>query len=313
MSLLLQEKDLRTRINEILKRYNLKQIDIAKDTGLHHSTLSLWLQKKVKTLNQKQEDNLEKWIVNLQSNKPKINKITNRLYYLKGKKERPNFSFDNNKGFGNLIPMNIHIELEGKKYKEQFFWDLNEAYLQVDSFAKILIEENGLPPSFESEIVNQMNKQISQYETYDIGAFGEMIKTIKLDIRLGDKVLTDSFDWDISNNDNRPEEFALMYCKDLQLDHDFILPIAFSINEQILELRKSCFNDKRYYYQMVNYNYNNTISETSNYGVIDINNIFRDNLLDNEFQPVMRTISHSEMLKYEQKEERKNRYFQRKR
>lgn len=74
---------------------------------------------------------------------------------LKGKRERIKFSedTDNNFGFGNLIPININIELEGKKFKEIFFWDLNEPYLKVENFAKILVDDNQLPTSFENEIV----------------------------------------------------------------------------------------------------------------------------------------------------------------
>jgi len=61
--------------------------------------------------------------------------------------------FDDNHGFGNLIPININIELEGKKFKEIFFWEKNEPYLTVENFAKIFVEDNQLPLCFEAEIV----------------------------------------------------------------------------------------------------------------------------------------------------------------
>ena len=44
------------------------------------------------------------------------------------------------------------IEYEGKKYKEIINWNLNEAYLTPDSFAKLLAEENNLPTMIEHEI-----------------------------------------------------------------------------------------------------------------------------------------------------------------
>ena len=74
---------------------------------------------------------------------------------LKGKKDKIKFSddIDNNFGFGNLIPININIELEGKKFKEIFFWDLNEPYLRLENFAKILVDDNQLPSGFENEIL----------------------------------------------------------------------------------------------------------------------------------------------------------------
>ena len=42
------EKDTRVKIHEALQKFNIKQVDVAKETGIHHSTLSLWLQGKVK-------------------------------------------------------------------------------------------------------------------------------------------------------------------------------------------------------------------------------------------------------------------------
>ena len=40
-----------------------------------------------------------------------------------------------------------------KKFKEIFFWELSEPYLKVENFAKILVEDNLLPASFENEII----------------------------------------------------------------------------------------------------------------------------------------------------------------
>ena len=42
------EKDIRTQMLEALAKYNIKQVDVAREAGIHHSTLSLWLQGKVK-------------------------------------------------------------------------------------------------------------------------------------------------------------------------------------------------------------------------------------------------------------------------
>jgi hypothetical protein len=46
--------------------------------------------------------------------------------------------------FGSLIPIKIDLEIEGKRLREIFFWDKNEPYLTLESFAKILLEENNL-------------------------------------------------------------------------------------------------------------------------------------------------------------------------
>ena len=72
---------------------------------------------------------------------------------LKGKREKANFDkVIDHKGFGNLIPITINVELEGKKFKDMFLWDYYEPYLQADQFVKFLVDESNLPQTFENEI-----------------------------------------------------------------------------------------------------------------------------------------------------------------
>ena len=82
-----------------------------------------------------------------------------------------------------------------------------------------------------------MAKQINQYRKFEKFE-GEIIRKIKLDIRIGEIVVSDQFEWDINNPDNKPEEFAISLCADLGLDSEFILPITHSIKSQILEFQK---------------------------------------------------------------------------
>jgi hypothetical protein len=99
---------------------------------------------------------VENYLNNLYSKQPRLSgSNVTRLELLKGKRERTKHidDIDDNNGFGNLIPININIELEGKKFKEIFFWELNEPYLRVESFAKIMVDDNQLPQSFENEII----------------------------------------------------------------------------------------------------------------------------------------------------------------
>ena len=119
-----QERDLRTRLLEALQKFGIKQVDVARDTGIHHSSLSIWLQGKGKPNNPKIDDQIEQSLTGLYNNKPKITgHSVSRLDLLKGKRERGKVveDFDDNYGFGNLIPININVELEGKKFKEIFF------------------------------------------------------------------------------------------------------------------------------------------------------------------------------------------------
>lgn len=307
------ERDNRSKLLDALQRFGIKQVDVARETGIHHSSLSIWLQGKGKYTNPKIDEQIETWLNNLYANKPKLVGTTvTRLEMLKGKRDRSNKlndDFDDNSGFGNLIPINVNIELEGKKFKEIFFWDLYEPYLKVEGFAKIIVEDNLLPQSFETEIINQMNKQINQYMKFE-KIEGEIIRTIKLDIRIEDLVLTDQFDWDINNPANLPEEFAKSSCADLGLGSEFILPIAHSIKEQILDHQRTFMNERRRYYQLM-YNRGNT--NINKEKIIDMNTIIRDVFVENsEWQPVIKKISSVDIKKFEKKEERKLRYVQRK-
>jgi hypothetical protein len=154
---------------------------------------------------------------------------------MKYKKDTDFENVNNNNGFGNLIPITLNIDIDGKKFTDQFFWEKDEPYLSVEQYSKILIEENNLPKSFDAEIINQITKQINGYSDFFIGTNDEMIKIIKLDVRIDDRVLTDSFIWDINNPMNIPENFAVDYCRDLNLGSEFIVPISLSIREQLIE------------------------------------------------------------------------------
>eukprot|EP00826_Nyctotherus_ovalis_P039819 TRINITY_DN3856_c0_g2_i1.p2 TRINITY_DN3856_c0_g2~~TRINITY_DN3856_c0_g2_i1.p2 ORF type:complete len:168 (+),score=55.43 TRINITY_DN3856_c0_g2_i1:641-1144(+) len=77
-----------------------------------------------------------------------------------------------------------------------------------------------------------MKKKLSQHKIIKPIA-GEIIKPIKLDIRINNFLLRDQFLWDINNPANSPEVFASTIIADLGLTNEFFLPIAHSIREQI--------------------------------------------------------------------------------
>ena len=60
---------------------------------------------------------------------------------------------------------------------------------------------------------------------------GELVKVIQLNVRIGNIVLRDQFEWDINNAHNSPEDFAESLCSDLGLGPEFMLPVAHSIRE----------------------------------------------------------------------------------
>lgn len=81
----LPEKDIRTQMLEALAKYNIKQVDVAREAGIHHSTLSLWLQGKVKGHHIKIEDTLAEWLDSLYSGRPRyttLNKTVDKQFVL---------------------------------------------------------------------------------------------------------------------------------------------------------------------------------------------------------------------------------------
>lgn len=136
-------------------------------------------------------ETIENYLENFMSNKPRMNTMhISKLNLLKSPNNRIDEELDNNNGFGTLIPIKIDLEIEGKRLKENFLWDKNEPYLTLESFAKILMEEHNLPATFENEIVNTMKKQVNAFRSYK-PVEGEMVRVIKLNVRLNNTILRD--------------------------------------------------------------------------------------------------------------------------
>ena len=170
-----------------IQKYNLKQMDIAKETGIHHSTLSLWLQEKVKGHKVHIQESIQHYLDNFLWNKPSINgthirkwqmlkggggkngeDLLNDIYLSEDNKYiQRNMGTQINNNINNtpetwgrghvptplrdsmpLITMRINIELDGRVLDELFLWDNNEPYLFINMFAQILVEEHNLPISF---------------------------------------------------------------------------------------------------------------------------------------------------------------------
>ena len=134
-------KDIRSQMLEALAKYNIKQVDGAREAGIHHSTLSLWLQGKVKGHHIKIEDTLAEWLDSLYSGRPRyttLNKTVDKQFVLtppainvarKGQEITEEV----------LIPIHFDFELEGKRHKEQFCWNINDPYFTPEEFAHLLV------------------------------------------------------------------------------------------------------------------------------------------------------------------------------
>eukprot|EP01016_Furgasonia_blochmanni_P040451 TRINITY_DN5165_c0_g1_i8.p1 TRINITY_DN5165_c0_g1~~TRINITY_DN5165_c0_g1_i8.p1 ORF type:complete len:337 (-),score=31.12 TRINITY_DN5165_c0_g1_i8:236-1246(-) len=227
------EKDTRTRLNEALQRYNYKQVDVARETGIHHSTLSLWLQRKIEGKQVKIEETIEQWLQNLYANKPRFSKANAQQHNKMSIEYKSDAVRDSD-----LIPIRLDIEQEGIRFRENICWNVEESYLSPEQFAKILAEENNLPSSFEHEIAFAIKRAVQNHRVY-VPTTPEMIRVIELDVRIDNVTLKDRFEWDINDPNNNPEDFAITLCSELGLSGEFAVQIAHSIREQIIRYQRA--------------------------------------------------------------------------
>lgn len=146
-----------------------------------------------------------------------------------------------------LVPIRLEIEIDGYKLKDTFTWNLNDRLITPEDFAVLLCEDLELPRAlFYIPIVQSMKKQIADYGTFHEITLGgkEFRKTdkripLKIDIQCGRLTLNDQIEWDVYNNYNSPEQFAVGYCAELGLSGEYVTAIAHTILEQVINHRKA--------------------------------------------------------------------------
>ena len=123
-----------------------------------------------------------------------------------------------------------------------------------ETLAKIIVEDLGLPTSYELDISNQVknallafkkskNSSNSQNLYYGSKMNEGLLNTekkekyclIKLDLQAEGVSYQDQFEWDIYNELNCPAEFAKVLVEDLGLPPCFERLINFEINKQVFQ------------------------------------------------------------------------------
>lgn len=101
---------------------------------------------------------MDQWLQNLHTNKPRFSKgLSSR--FLHNKPSDSNFYAQDNvrqtkklSEKEELIPVRLDVEIEGKRFKENICWNVNEPFMTPEAFAKTVAEEHGLSPAFEHDI-----------------------------------------------------------------------------------------------------------------------------------------------------------------
>ncbi|KAI0209079.1 SWI/SNF-related matrix-associated actin-dependent regulator of chromatin subfamily B member 1 [Lamellibrachia satsuma] len=134
-----------------------------------------------------------------------------------------------------LVPIRLDMEYEGQKLRDCFTWNKNEQQISPEQFAEILCADMDLNPiHFVQAIAAAIRQQIEAFpgEMTEPEQFDQRI-ILKLNVHVGNISLVDQFEWDMSELDNSPEEFATKLCAELGLGGEFVTSIAYSIRGQL--------------------------------------------------------------------------------
>lgn len=142
-----------------------------------------------------------------------------------------------------LVPIRLDIEIEGHKLRDSFTWNRNETCLTPHEFGKILCDDLELPGHhFIAPIAQSIESQLDDHpKTQVIEGSTDQRVTLKLNIHVGNVSLNDQVEWDLSEAQNSPEQFAAELCKDIGLGGEFVTAIAYSIRGQLSWHQKTLY------------------------------------------------------------------------
>lgn len=144
-----------------------------KTLGIHHSTLSLWLQGKVKGHMVKVGETIENYLDSYGMQKQSRMNTWGFQQMIRNKEDIVGFSgdrksldeIDDNNGFGTLAPIKLDFEAEGKR-KELLLVDKNEIFITQESFIKTINEDSALSQQQEDQLLSSLKRQLNQHKVY---------------------------------------------------------------------------------------------------------------------------------------------------
>lgn len=135
-----------------------------------------------------------------------------------------------------LIPIRLDMEIEGQKLRDCFTWNKNESTLTPEQFGEILCDDLDLNPiNFVPAIAQAIRQQVEAHppEGPTVEQAADQRVILKLNVHVGNVSLVDQFEWDMSEPENSPEEFATKLCAELGLGGEFVTAISYSIRGQL--------------------------------------------------------------------------------
>lgn len=104
-----------------------------------------------------------------------------------------------------------------------------------EQFAEVLCDDLDLNPiPFVPAIALAIRQQTEAFPNEPVVDEGNDQRVIiKLNVHVGNTSLVDQIEWDMSQKENNPEEFAMKLCAELGLGGEFVTAIAYSIRGQL--------------------------------------------------------------------------------
>lgn len=115
------------------------------------------------------------------------------------------------------------------------FVHFSECMITPEQFAEVLCDDLDLNPiPFVPAIAAAIRQQTEAFPSEPIIETGNDQRVIiKLNVHVGNTSLVDQVEWDMSEKENNPEEFAMKLCAELGLGGEFVTAIAYSIRGQL--------------------------------------------------------------------------------
>ena len=134
-----------------------------------------------------------------------------------------------------LVPIRLDLEHEGVRVRDTFVWNKNEKVLTPEKFSEILCDDLDIPFNpFSSLIAQSILSQCELHPSDNVANEQDDRRVlINLNVHVGNMCLRDQFEWDLSNSENCPEEFARSICVEKGLGGEFMTAIAYSIRGQL--------------------------------------------------------------------------------
>jgi len=194
-----------------------------------------------------------------------------------------------------LVPIRLDMDIEGQKLRDTFLWNKNENLLTAEQFAEVLCDDLDLNPlNFVPAIAAAIQQQVESFPSESDNILREQKDqrvVIKLNIHIGNISLVDQFEWDLSDENNNPEEFSRKLCGDLGLGGEFVTAVLYSIRGQL------AYHGKSYVF-----------SENQ---MPAVENAFRDQSEADIWSPFLETLTDAEMEKKIRDQDRNTRRMRR--